>query len=168
MEKIKVVYGYDPQTFEFDGARYANLCPVTKSEYLIPAYTVETPPAEYEVGSAQVWENDKWVKVPDDRGNDIYDCATGEKVGHVNNLFGDVGEGQTILIPEGGDTWVNGAWAAPTPPTAEELATQAILTEITHLEAQITPRRIREAVLGTDNGWLAAQEVLIETERAKL
>lgn len=37
-------------------------------------------------------------------------------------------------------------------PTANEL----IIRQITGLEATVTPRRIREAVLGIDNGWLAA------------
>lgn len=49
-----------------------------------------------------------------------------------------------------------------------EIATKNILAEVTRLESQITPRRIREAVLGTDNGWLEAQEALIAIERAKL
>ena len=45
----------------------------------------------------------------------------------------------------------------------------AAKNEITRLEAEITPRRLREAVLtqaGAD--WLAAQEALIAAERAKL
>ena len=43
------------------------------------------------------------------------------------------------------------------------------LAKILRLEAEAAqPRRIREAILGTDNGWLAAQEALIATERAKL
>jgi hypothetical protein len=168
MEKTKVVYGYDPVTFEFTGIRYANLCPVTKAEYLIPAFAVETPPAEYGVGFAQVLQEGGWVKVTDDRGKDIYDCTTGEKVGYVNNLFGDIGEGQTVLVPQAGDIWVDSEWAAPTPPTVEELARQAVLAEITRLESQITPRRMREALLGADGGWLEAQEALIAIERAKL
>lgn len=40
--------------------------------------------------------------------------------------------------------------------------------EISKLESQITPRRIRDAVLGTDNGWLTNQESLIAIERNKL
>jgi hypothetical protein len=54
---------------------------------------------------------------------------------------------------------------------AEELAEDvrnAALAEITRLESEITPRRIREAVLGADNGWLANQESLITIERNKL
>jgi len=50
---------------------------------------------------------------------------------------------------------------------AEAIQRQA-LEEIQRLEAQITSRRTREAILGTDNGWLANQESLIVTERNKL
>lgn len=46
--------------------------------------------------------------------------------------------------------------------------TRDALAEILRLEAQITPRRTREAILGTDNGWLANQESLIAIERNKL
>lgn len=45
---------------------------------------------------------------------------------------------------------------------------RAAMDEIHRLEAEITPRRQREAILGTDNGWLANQESLIAIERAKL
>jgi len=42
--------------------------------------------------------------------------------------------------------------------------------EIKRLEGEITPRRMREALLNTEfpEGWIASQEVLIATERAKL
>lgn len=45
----------------------------------------------------------------------------------------------------------------------------AAMAEILALEAEVTQRRLREAVL-TKGGatWLAAQEALIATERAKL
>ncbi len=42
------------------------------------------------------------------------------------------------------------------------------LAEISRLEGLQTPRRIREAILNNDNGWLAALELLIEAERDKL
>lgn len=42
------------------------------------------------------------------------------------------------------------------------------LAEISRLESEITPRRTREAILGTDGGWLANQESLIAAERTKL
>lgn len=50
---------------------------------------------------------------------------------------------------------------------APERVKQSIKNKINDLEAQITPRRLREAVLGNVE-WLANQEALIVTERAKL
>lgn len=52
---------------------------------------------------------------------------------------------------------------APSPP-ADEL----IKRQIVALESQQTPRRIREATLGIDNGWLAGIESQIETLRDQL
>lgn len=43
-----------------------------------------------------------------------------------------------------------------------------IKADIAALEATITPRRTREAILGTDNGWLADQEAAIAALRAQL
>ncbi len=43
-----------------------------------------------------------------------------------------------------------------------------IKADIAALEATITPRRTREAILGTDNGWLAQQEAAIAALRAQL
>jgi hypothetical protein len=40
--------------------------------------------------------------------------------------------------------------------------------DIFALESSITPRRTREAILGTDNGWLADVESQIETLRTQL
>jgi len=49
-----------------------------------------------------------------------------------------------------------------------ERPTREAMAKIVELESEITPRRIREAVLGLDNGWLLEQEALIATERTKL
>lgn len=45
---------------------------------------------------------------------------------------------------------------------------QIIKNQITTLEASITQRRQREAILGTDNGWLAGIEAQIAALRAQL
>lgn len=50
----------------------------------------------------------------------------------------------------------------------EWLGSKAIVREIAELEAQQTPRRMREAQLGTDNGWLANLDAQIKTLRNKL
>jgi hypothetical protein len=48
--------------------------------------------------------------------------------------------------------------------TGDELAQE----EINRLEAEITSHHMRSAILKTDDGWLASQQELIETERSKL
>lgn len=65
---------------------------------------------------------------------------------------------------EVGDTYSNGVFAKP----AETSASQPVLSQILALEAQVTQRRIREAVLGTDNGWLAELDAQIAALRAQL
>jgi hypothetical protein len=50
----------------------------------------------------------------------------------------------------------------------EPSANQLILNQIGGLEATVTPRRLREAVLGTDGGWLAGVNTQIAALRAKL
>lgn len=52
----------------------------------------------------------------------------------------------------------------PCIPTQAEI----IIQQIHELEAQITTRRIREAVLGTDNGWLADIDAQIAVLREQL
>jgi hypothetical protein len=47
-------------------------------------------------------------------------------------------------------------------------ASHAIVLQIISLESQITNRRIREAVLGMDNGWLEDINDQIEALRAQL
>lgn len=42
------------------------------------------------------------------------------------------------------------------------------MVEIRRLEGEVTQRRLREAALGADGGWLANQDALIAAERLKL
>lgn len=47
-------------------------------------------------------------------------------------------------------------------------ASEEAQLSITVLESSITPRRIRESILGTDNGWLADVDSKIKALRKKL
>ncbi len=47
-------------------------------------------------------------------------------------------------------------------------ARREALKQIAELEATITTRRMREAALGTDNGWLANLDAQIQALRAQL
>ena len=51
---------------------------------------------------------------------------------------------------------------------ADGAAVRDAYKAINRLESAITPRRYREAIAGTDGGWMANQESLIATERGKL
>ncbi len=51
---------------------------------------------------------------------------------------------------------------------APERAQNAIKAGIKKLEDAISPRRMREAILGTDNNWLSNQEAKIIIARNKL
>lgn len=51
---------------------------------------------------------------------------------------------------------------------AKEQPKILIKAEIAALETTITPRRTREAILGTDNGWLAGIELQIGQLRQQL
>lgn len=59
-------------------------------------------------------------------------------------------------------------WAAQVLEYQKEQPKILIKAEIAALEALITPRRTREAILGTDGGWLAQQEAAIAALRAQL
>lgn len=162
MEKIKIVYGYDPFTLEYIGEVCVHLCPVTESEYLIPANAVEIKPNLYEEGFAQIWQNNTWVKIEDSRGKNIYSCLTGEAIRKVETLYDIIPEYCTLLVPTENQIWNNSTWIDKPEPTIKDLA----IAEIFRLELEASkPRRIREAILGTDNGWMANQENLIEEQR---
>lgn len=62
---------------------------------------------------------------------------------------------------DGRQVWNGTEWAD----LAENITA---LDRIRELEAQITPRRMREAMLEIDDGWLARQEVAIQEERERL
>lgn len=53
-------------------------------------------------------------------------------------------------------------------PISTERYAQVVKNKILELEEQITSRRIREALLGSDKGWLTNQDILIAELRNKL
>lgn len=59
-------------------------------------------------------------------------------------------------------------WKAQELAFIQEQPKLTIKANIAILEATITPRRTREAILGTDNGWLAQQEAAIALLRQQL
>ena len=72
---------------------------------------------------------------------------------------------QSMISYQGQRKFINGEVAVYSPPVNPD---DALLLQISDLEQTITPRRIRDAILGTDNGWLAEVESEIETLRSQL
>lgn len=60
-----------------------------------------------------------------------------------------------------GHEWVEGASIEPDPK-------QVIIEQITAIESTITQRRIREAALGIDGGWLAQKDAEIAELRKSI
>ncbi len=88
--------------------------------------------------------------------------------GHVATYGGFV----TDAVDGDTEFWVvNESAKTVTFDTSAANTTQAkaeTLAKIYSLEAEVTPRRIREAILGTDSDWLKNKEAEIATERSKL
>lgn len=83
----------------------------------------------------------------------------------VNVVIGEV-PGAVLIDAEGvgiGWTYDGTTFIRPAPNLKAIL-----IAQIETLEAQQTPRRIREAALGTDNGWLADLNNQIAALRAQL
>ena len=74
-----------------------------------------------------------------------------------------IGDGQFAMWD--GETWQlkNKPIKVPEPDPEPLTKAQKVQIEIAALEATITVRRMREAVLGTDNGWLADLDKQITT-----
>lgn len=74
------------------------------------------------------------------------------------------GEQDELIFLAVGNGWedITGSW--PPPPAPSE----AIKVRIYELEARQTARRIREAAMGIDKGWLADLDAQIAALRAQL
>lgn len=123
--------------------------PMDEGSFLIPSNATNLEPLADQDGYTQVFNNEAWDYVQDNRG--LYYNAAGEMV-YITELGQSPNEDWTTEPP------------APPEPTQQELLVKEILT----LEAQQTPRRIREAVLGVDAGWLANLNTQIAALRAQL
>jgi hypothetical protein len=61
---------------------------------------------------------------------------------------------------------IKAGWPEVPGPDAEAAPDQA-LAKIRELEATVTPRRLRESILGIDGGWLKALDAQIDALRSK-
>lgn len=141
-------YSYDPSTGEFAGIEAMRESPLEVGVFLLPACATLTEPPTAREKEVAVFRNESWAILPDHR----------EEVWWIRH-------GQNITISEIG-VEPDPAWTADEPPIS---ARESVLAQIVALEAQQTPRRIREAAL-TDEGraWLEALDAQIAALRAQL
>lgn len=78
-------------------------------------------------------------------------------------------DGKGFRAVNGPDDVLEGeTFSATEPPGVEPTPNELILGEIASIESTVTARRIREAVLGIDNGWLKALNEQVVTLRGTL
>ncbi len=151
-----IIYHYHPDTHDLLGA----------SEYTppegvgLPAHSTDIAPPPCGPSMMQVFNDEEWSLVENYIGETFYEKATGAQV--VVDRLGAIPDSMTRLLPPPFPKWneAAGLWGVDRAAVIKE--------EIFMLEDQQTPRRIREAALGVDGGWLANINDQIEALRIEL
>lgn len=83
-----IVYNYDPITKEYTNEEIAQVNPLDKEEYLIPAHSTTIKPLDYKEGYAVVWIGNKWNYKEDHRGEQWYniDSKQLETISFIGSL----------------------------------------------------------------------------------
>jgi len=166
-----IVYSYDEDGV-YLGKTQADESPLEPGKYLIPANATETPPPGEKECYAIVFTGTVWEYAEDHRGETRYSTAAETlgmqveviNVGSLDKVAPDTTDKEAPDVPLGHRlTWMDAEWALEPPDPAD-----AIRLRIAEIESAVTPRRIREAVLGTDDAWLAKRNAEIKALRGKL
>jgi hypothetical protein len=151
MKESKTVYQTDENGFF--------LHPTAIYSSLIPYRAHEEAPPPTEAGKVARRVNDGWDVGEDHRRDVLYIAGTNTPYEIGKAVDAGTYDGYGAIPP-----WLSTTTPEPPPLTLEEL----IKREILAIEAQVTDRRVREAVLGLDEGWLAARNAEIAALRAQL
>lgn len=95
-----------------------------------------------------LYDEKNWFWIVDGSETDVYSSAAGD--------FIPVADARFVAFAEAG--------GVATKITHDDMVAKRII----FLENQMTPRRLREAITGTDNGWLQNLNTQIATLRASL
>lgn len=104
-----LVYNYNPLTKEYIGSEEAQVNPLSKEEYLIPAHSTTVKPPKQKNGYALVWIGNKWTQKVDHRGEEWYNAQTKQK--EIIDFIGELPEyyyplDSVIANPPEGSYWV--------------------------------------------------------------
>lgn len=153
------IYHYSGITGEYIAASNYNPPP----DVGLPAYATEIKPPVTKKGYVAVFKNEKWVQEEDNRGKTVYHTETRTPL--LIEHLGDIPKEYTEKAPETDfDVWTGAKWKT------DEKVMEVFYTKqkIAELEKTITPRRLRESVLGLDQGWLETIEAQIAVLRKGL
>jgi hypothetical protein len=137
--------------------------PLEPGKFANPYRAHDSSPPPIGEGQAARWVDGKWIIGEDHRNDTLYvvetsaQYAIGDAV--VVNGVEAIYDGFGVL-----PSWLTATKPELPPATPDEL----IKAGIAAIEEEITARRMREAVLGRDEGWLAAKDAEIAALRAQL
>lgn len=61
MDNTQQVYAYNPETKEFSGRTLKTQSPANPNNWLMPAFTTETPSPETKEHEVAVWNGENWM-----------------------------------------------------------------------------------------------------------
>lgn len=137
------IYHYHPVTKVFIAATYYK----QPEGVGLPAHSTAVPPPDFGANEAAMFDGESWQIVEDHLGVTVYSKSDGAPM--IIETYGPLPSEYTVIAPTVNSTWdeTAGEWGVD--------RSKEILFEISNLEAQQTPRRIREAALSTEGyNWL--------------
>lgn len=100
MDNAPQIYAYTPETREFSGSTNKTPSPANPDDWLMPAFTTETPPPETKEREVAIWDGDKWKIEHDYRGQTWYDKnGNGVLIKNIGNPPAGLTEEKPALPP---------------------------------------------------------------------
>ncbi|MCL1861833.1 MAG: hypothetical protein FWG52_09950 [Proteobacteria bacterium] len=164
-----LIYTYDPATGEYLNEAAAQESPLEPGKPLLMGNATQEAPPEASPGTVACWTGSAWELREDHRRSKRWSIKDGspvtvEKIGLLAEAAPDTTDKEPPEVPRGHKLkWASKKWALVEPDPAD-----VIRWKIDDIEATITPRRMREASLGIDGGWLAARDEEIAALRAQM
>ncbi len=156
-EKIEVqIYHYSPK----NGVYIGTVLYVLPHGVGIPANATTVEPPICGADEVAVYKNGSWTVHENHVGKTFFRIPSGESITIAE--IGPLPDDLTDVPPGDFEKWdeTSHSWVAD--------QQRILLNEISLLESQQTPRRIREAINGSDGGWLSDLEVNISNLRNQL